>query len=188
MLDAYPKVIISKDGTAALLRPLVPEDEGALNDFFSRIPENERWFRKENVSDPQVVRRWIRNLDYAVVLRMVAVKEADGRIIASLSLHRRSFGYLSHIGYIRIMVDPAYRAQRLGTWMLLDMVKLAMEMGVEKLVAELVAGVEEAALHAAHKLDFFKEAVLHDYVKDPEGRSHDLIIMVKTLHRDWSDF
>jgi RimJ/RimL family protein N-acetyltransferase len=86
------------------------------------------------------------------------------------------------------MVDPAFRAQRLGTWMLLDMVKLAMEAGLEKLVAELVAGVEEAAIRAAARLDFFREAVLRDYVKDQDGQPRDLVIMVKTLHRDWSDF
>ena len=42
-----------------------------------------------------------------------------------------------------------------------------------------VAGVEEAAVNAAHKLDFFEEAVLRDYVKDPQGNYHDLMIMVK---------
>ena len=72
--------------------------------------------------------------------------------------------------------------------MLLDTIRLAMSMGIEKLVAEFVAGVEDAAVNAAHKLDFFEQAVLKDYVKDRQGRYRDLIIMVKTLHRDWSDF
>jgi len=70
----------------------------------------------------------------------------------------------------------------------LDAVKLAMSMGVEKLVAEFVAGVEEPAVHAAHKLDFFEQAVLKDYVKDRRGAYRDLIIMVKNVHREWSDF
>jgi L-amino acid N-acyltransferase YncA len=188
MLDAYPKVIITKDGTAVLLRPMIPEDEEQLRAFFSRIPERERWFRREDVSDPSVVHQWVEKMDYQRVLPMVAVTEADGTIIANMSMHRRTFGCLSHVGHIRIMVDPAYRAQRLGTWMLLDMVKLAMGFGVEKLVAELVAGVEDSALRAVQKLDFFKEAVLENYVKDQEGKARDLIIMVKTLHREWSDF
>lgn len=188
MLDAYPKLVVLKDGTTVLLRPMVAEDEARLNAFFARIPERERWFRRENVSDPSVIRQWFEHMDYQRVLPMVAVRESDGMIVANLSLHRRPWGCLSHVGHIRIMVDPAYRGQRLGTWMLLDLVKLAMGMGVEKLVAEFVSGVEDAALRGVQKLDFFKAAVLEDYVKDPKGEYHDLIIMVKNLHRDWSDF
>lgn len=188
MFDAYPKLVVLKDGTPVLLRPMVLEDEAGLNHFFSRIPENEKWFRRENVSDPKVIRTWFQQMDYQRVLPMVAVRESDGLIVANLSLHRRSWGCLSHVGHIRIMVDPVYRGQRLGTWMLLDLVKLAMGMGVEKLVAEFVAGVEDAAMRGVQKLDFFKAAVLEDYVKDPQGGYHDLVIMVKNLHRDWSDF
>jgi hypothetical protein len=72
--------------------------------------------------------------------------------------------------------------------MLLDLVKLAMGMGVEKIVAEFVSGIEDAAMRGVEKLDFFKAAVLEKHVKDPEGNYHDLVIMVKNLHRDWSDF
>ena len=68
------------------------------------------------------------------------------------------------------MVDPAYRQQRIGTWMLLDAIKLAMDIGIEILVAEFVSGVEEAARNAAQKLDFFEQAVLKDYVKDRQGK------------------
>jgi RimJ/RimL family protein N-acetyltransferase len=188
MLESYPKVIVTKDGTHAMLRPLARGDERALEAFFARIPHEERWFRRERVDDPEVIRQWMANLDYDRVLPMVAVHAGDGRIIANLSLHRRTFGCRKHIGHVRVMVDPAFRSQRLGTWMLLDMVKLAMEAGLEKLVAELVAGVEEAAIRAAARLDFFREAVLRDYVKDQDGQPRDLVIMVKTLHRDWSDF
>jgi L-amino acid N-acyltransferase YncA len=72
--------------------------------------------------------------------------------------------------------------------MLLDIIRLAMGLGIEKLVAEFVADVETAAIHAAHKLDFFKVATLPEYVKDREGRYHDLLVMIKNLHQDWSDF
>ena len=72
--------------------------------------------------------------------------------------------------------------------MILDSVKLAMDLGIEKLIAEFVDGVEEGAITAAKKLDFHQEAVLKDYVKDRQGRDRDLIIMVKNLYRDWSDF
>jgi len=188
MLENYPKEIVTKDGNPVLLRPLVKEDEEQLSAFVLRIPEDERWFLRDAVDDPEIMRKWIDDLDYRRVLPMVAVNPEDGSIVAYVRLHRRPVDCVRHIAHLRIMVDPAYRHQRLGTWMLLDTIKLAMNMGIEKLVAEFVSNVEQAALHAAHKLDFFEHAVLKDYVKDRQGKYHDLIIMVKTLHRDWSDF
>ena len=188
MLEGYPKEIMSKDGTPILLRPLVLEDEQQLSEFFARIPEDERWFLRDNVADPAVMHLWIKNVDYDRILPLVAVRQEDNTIIANVRLHRRPSECLHHIAHLRIMVDPAYRHQRLGTWMLLDTIRLAMSVGIEKLVAEFIVGVEDAAMNAAHKLDFFEEAVLKDYVKDRQGRYRDLIIMVKTLHRNWSDF
>ncbi len=188
MLDEYPKEIMSKDGTPVLIRPLVKDDEQGLMAFFSRIPEEERWFLRDNIADPDIMRDWIRKLDFKRVLPLVAVREEDNTIIANIRLHRRPSECLAHIAHLRIAVDPAYRNQRIGSWMLLDAVKLAMSMGIEKLVAEFVADVEDAAMHAAHKMDFFEQAILKDYVKDRRGAYRDLIIMVKTVHRDWSDF
>jgi RimJ/RimL family protein N-acetyltransferase len=188
MFEGYPKEIMTKDGTPILLRPLAPEDEQRLADFFSRIPEDERWFLREDLADPDIISRWIRNLDYNRIVAMVAVRQDDGTIIANVRLHRRPADCLRHVAHLRIMVDPAYRQQRIGTWMLLDTIKLAMDIGIEILVAEFVAGVEEAARNAAYKLDFFQQAVLKEYVKDRQGKYRDLIIMTKTLQRDWSDF
>jgi L-amino acid N-acyltransferase YncA len=188
MLENYPKEIVTKDGNPVLLRPLVREDEEQLAAFFARIPEEERWFLRDAVDDPEIMRAWLDNLDYERILPMVAINPDEGTIVANVRLHRRPVDCMRHIAHLRVMVDPAYRHQRLGTWMLLDTIKLAMNMGIEKLVAEFVGNVEGAAMNAAHKLDFFEQAVLKDYVKDRHGKYHDLIIMVKTLHKEWSDF
>jgi RimJ/RimL family protein N-acetyltransferase len=179
---------VTKDGTPILIRPLGRDDEQRLNDFFERVPIEERWFLRHKMDEPEVVRKCMEEVGSSHVLPMVAVRQDDQTIIANVSLHRRESACMEHLAHLRIMVDPGYRHQRVGTWMLLDVIRLAMAIGLEKLVAEFVAGVEEAAINAAHKLDFFEEAVLRDYVKDPQGNYRDLIIMVKKLHRDWSDF
>jgi L-amino acid N-acyltransferase YncA len=187
MFDDYPKEIITKDGLPVLLRPLVPEDENKLLELFARIPEDERWFLRENLADPAVMHEWIQHLDYSRLLPLVAVTQ-DGTIIGNVRLHKRPSDCLAHVAHLRINVDPEYRQQRIGTWMLLDTIKLAMNIGIEILVAEFVSGVEEAAKNGAHKLDFYEKGVLKDYVKDRQGKYRDLIIMLKTLQRDWGDF
>jgi ribosomal protein S18 acetylase RimI-like enzyme len=83
---------------------------------------------------------------------------------------------------------PEFRQKRLGTWLLLDLIQLAMDRGLEMLRADLVAGAEEAAIEAVQKFDFFKFAELKEYVKDIHGNRQDMVIMVKRLHKEWSDF
>ena len=47
---------------------------------------------------------------------------------------------------------------------------------------------EDNAIESARKLDFFKVALIPEYVKSPRGMRYDLQIMVKRLHRTWADF
>ena len=182
----YPKEVVLKDGTEAVIRPLEKNDEELLRQFFAKMPESDRWYMKYDVMDPKVLREWFAKLDTGRVFATVAL--CREHIIGHASLHMQEFGCTKHIGRLRVMVIPEFRHKRLGTWMLLNLIRLAMDRGLEELRADFIVGVEDAAIDSAHKLDFFEKALLADYVVDPLGKRHDLKIMVKRLHRDWSDF
>jgi RimJ/RimL family protein N-acetyltransferase len=188
MIKDYPKAIVTKDGNSVLLRPVVLDDEERLRTFFNELPQNELWFLRDKLNDPDVLHKWIQHLDYDRILPIVAVREDNGEIIANLRLYRPVSKSIRHIAHIRVMVAPAYRHLKVGSWMIMDCIKLAMDLGIEKLIAEFIAGREDAAISAAGKLGFHREAVLPDYVRDREGQDRDLIIMVKNLRREWSDF
>lgn len=188
MLRKYPKDIVTSHGLPLVLRPLVREDEKALTEFFSRLSDEERWFRRHNLADPAVLREWIEDLDHDRILILVAVDPANGHIVGNARLHRRPTQCLRHIAHLRLMVDPMYRNRGVGTQILLDITELAKEACIERLVAEFVIGVEDAAMIAAKKMDFFQQAVLHNYLKDRDGNYHDLSIMVKILEQGMSDF
>ena len=185
MLEEYPKEAILKDGTRVTLRPLEREDAERLAAFFQRIPEDDRWYLRHDVSDPATVRQWALQVDYERVIPIVAVNEK--RIVGDATLHRRRYGSSRHVGEVRIVIDPDYRSKRLGTWMLLDLVQLATGLGLEKLVAE-AASNETAALKAIRRLDFVREAVISEFHKDRAGNECDLVIMVKNLAPTWTDF
>jgi RimJ/RimL family protein N-acetyltransferase len=187
MGEDYRKLLKIRDGVSVLLRPLQVSDEEPLRKFLARIPDQERWFLREDSSETNATTEWIRNLDYSKVLPLVAVKVDDGGIIANIQMHRPLAECLRHIAHIRVMVDPQYRRQALGPNLLLAAVKLAMDIGIEKLAAEFVADIHESAIKAALKLDFFEQARLKDYVKGRDGKYYDLIIMVKTLQADWDN-
>ncbi len=182
----YPKEVILKDRTEAIIRPLEKDDESMLIYFYKSIPEKDRWYLKYDVTNKAVIHKWIEDIDKGLVFSIVAA--AKNRIIAHAGLLTHEFGCTKHVGRLRIMVDSKYQHKRLGTWMLLDLIQLGMDKGLDDIRADFVIGEEDPAIESAHKLDFFKVATLKDYVKSSRGTRYDLQIMVKRLHKTWGDF
>lgn len=180
----YPKEVVMKDGTEAVIRPLEKRDESALVQFYAGLPAQDRWFMRYDVNDPVIIRSWID--DSAKIFSIVAV--VDGDIVAHARLHMREAGCYHHMGRLRILVQPAYRSKRLGTWMLLDLIQFAMDKGLQELRADFVLEHERTAIDTAYKLDFFRKAILEEFIEGPDGKRHDMMIMTKRLHRNWGDF
>ena len=67
-----------------IVRPLHPEDRDALVRFLAQVPDDDRNFFKQDVSDPEVVQRW---LDDTNATRLVGVDD-DGEIAAELAIVR----------------------------------------------------------------------------------------------------
>lgn len=184
----YPRPMILKDGSEVWLRPLDSKTDGdQLLDFYRRIPATDRWYLLNDVSDERIVRDIILNYDPRLVIPIVATGE-DGRILGKATLYRYFPGARGHIARIRVVLDPWQRHQRLGTYMLLDLIQLAVNMGLNILVIEYIRGIEDQAIQAAATLDFFEQAVLPNHVKDPRGNYYDLVLMVKRLHQGYEDY
>jgi GNAT superfamily N-acetyltransferase len=182
----YPKEIILKDGTGVTLRPMKPGDENALFEMFKLFSEDELWFLNHDVSDPRLFEDWVKGLDLNRVVSIVALLE--GCIIANAALMVKDYGAKSHIGKVRIAVVPSFREKRLGTWMLLDLVNVAMAIGLKTVVMRLVQEKDAYVISGVRKLDFIEEAVLEDYVLDREGNPCNLVIMTKRLPTEWDQF
>jgi len=186
MLKDYPKEVLLKDGTGVTLRPLQEGDEHLLTKMFNRFSEIDKWFLDPEEVEPELILNRVKSMDSERFISIVAVLE--GQIIAHATLSRKQYGAESHVGTIRISVDPSFREKRLGTWMLLDLINLAMAMDLETLVMQLIEDKDSSVIRGVKKLDFTEEAVLKDYVKDRKGNLHNLVIMVKRLHHGWDDF
>jgi GNAT superfamily N-acetyltransferase len=182
----YPKECILKDCSEAVIRPLEPGDEVKLQQFYSRIPEADRWNLRYDATDPEVIRSWMGKMAAGNVISILA--QCGDQIVAHGSLRHRTYGITRHVGRFHIAVLPEYRNKRLGTWVLLDLVQMAMDKGLELMRADLVVGKEDAAIEAVRKLDFVKRAQLKDYAQDPQGNKYDMVVMIKRLHKGWSDF
>jgi len=60
----YPKDVKLKDGSTVTLKPFERKDKEALFTFFQRLPEGDRIFLKDDVSDPAIIDRWATELNY----------------------------------------------------------------------------------------------------------------------------
>jgi L-amino acid N-acyltransferase YncA len=172
-------VYLTEDNDNITIRPMAPEDKDKLLDFFRRIPQEDRFYLKEDVTSPQVIQRWAENLDYSRALPLLAIM--DNKIVGDGTLHHRRAGARRHIGEVRIVVDPAYRNRGVGRGLLHKLTEIALDKGLEKLMFEVVVDTEAAAKHTAQILGFVPVAVLPAHIKDYCGNAHDLMIMEMRL-------
>ena len=178
-ISTYPKLLPLRDGEEVAIRPMVSGDEGTLLDFFLRLPEEDRFYLKDDVTAPGVIAGWVRDLDYERVFPLLAVQH--DRIVGDATLHRRRGGAHRHMGEVRVTVDPALRGRGLGTALLRELVDCASQVGLETLVFELIEGVQDEAIDAARRAGFLVAARLANHVKDMQGTPHDLVIMSMLL-------
>lgn len=188
-IGIYPKKVTLRDGTALTLRPMVREDADGLLQFFLSVPEQERWFLKEDVTSPRTVQRWADEIDYKRSLPILALTD-DGRIVADAVLIRRRGGSRAHVGEYRVVVAPDFRQRGLGVTLIRELCDIANDAGLEKVVAEMVVGAEDSAIKAAEWLGFYKVATLEGMAKDQGGRDCDVVIMAMPLGKyyEWSKF
>ena len=171
----YQKTGVLKDGSRVILRPMVKEDRDKLLEFFRGLDEKDILFLRTDVRDPAVIDHWVKNIDYQKVFPLLA--EADGRIVGDATLHMRKVGWKRHLGNIRLVVARDYQGKGLGSLLINEVVELAGEFGLEKLIAEI--HLQAAKAMATFKTAGFSvKAVFEDLVKDPQGHNSDLVVMV----------
>lgn len=161
------------------LRSLEPDDLDALNSLFERVPEGDRTFFKEDVLDTEVVAAWAHDRH---ARRIIAVD--DGAVVAYAAVIP-GVGWSSHVGELRLVVDPAYRRRGLGTALAQRGMLEAFELGLHKLSVEVVAD-QAAAIQLFQVLGFGGEAILRDHVRDRDGRLHDLIVLAHVVDENWA--
>jgi L-amino acid N-acyltransferase YncA len=160
------------------VRRLEPRDRVAVERFLRRVPEGDRTFFKEDVGDPEVVAAWVR----PGAARSLAVEGDDvlgyGAVVPLQ-------GWSSHVGEVRVIVDPDHRGQGIGKALARQAVLEALSLGLTKLVVEVVADQEPTiAMFRSHGFD--PEALLKDHVRDQKGEVRDLMILALSVEASYS--
>jgi L-amino acid N-acyltransferase YncA len=160
------------------IRRIEPGDRAALERFLDEISDADRTFLKEDVADPDVVAAWVLPGD----ARSIAVEGGDVvGYVAVIALH----GWSSHVGEVRIVVDPDHRGRGVGQALARHAVLEALELGVAKLVVEVIAD-QEALIAMFVALGFEPEALLIDHVRDRSGELRDLLVLAHSVQDQWA--
>lgn len=179
LLDGFPKHLDLADGATVVVRPLRQSDQPALLAFFRAIPEPDRWWLREDVSDPTVIRHWLASLDYDRVLPLVAL--VGESIVADATLHRRGFGARQRNAEVRMVVAPPYRGLGLAYALLAELCEIAAAAGLARVEAEIAGRAQSGAREAVEQFGFEHLATLPDHLVGPDGRPHDLHYLVYRL-------
>ena len=183
-MDIYPKTMSLNDKTLVTLRPLTQHDRGLLDQFFISLPEEDKFYLREDVSNPEIVDRFFKDLDYNKIFPIIAMDE--GKIVAFGTLYLNTFGWQKYNGEIRISVLKEFQNKGLGTLITAELVKDAFNRGLHKLDG-VFSSDQENAMKAFENVGFKKDAVLRKHVINKKNEPRDLILMTNDVNELWKE-
>ncbi|MCL5884110.1 MAG: GNAT family N-acetyltransferase [Deltaproteobacteria bacterium] len=174
-LDRYPRDISLRDGARITLRPMTREDVDRLWAFFREIPSIDKIFFREDVDRREVVERWAEQLDYDVILPILALH--GDRVVGDATLHRNGSGWKQRVGTVRIQIAPDFRHRGLGTAMIREIRHVGEKAALNYLLAEVIEE-QQGAIGAFEKMGFERAVVHRNFVNDQKGMLHNLVVLL----------
>jgi len=162
------------------IRLLGARDRQAVQRFLERIPEGDRTFFKEDVDEPEVLAAWVRP-----GTRDARLLAFDGADVLGYGAVVPLQGWSSHVGEVRVIVDPAHRGRGIGRALARQAVMEALNLGLTKMVVEVVAA-EESTIGMFRSHGFEPEALLKDHVRDQAGELRDLMILAHSVEESFA--
>ena len=149
-------------------------DEAAVLDFAKQLPTHDLLFLPRNISEPKVLAAWIKEIERGSITSLLAVK--SGRVVGCGTIVRDPLSWSPHVGEIRNVVLPDVRGQGVGRALSQETFALALSIGLEKLLVQMTVD-QTGAIAIFEGLGFRAEALLHDHVRDLNGKTHDIVVL-----------
>lgn len=170
----YPRTVIIQQDREVEIWPMTVDDAPALLNFYRSLPPEDLLYLREDVTSPHAMQRWIDGLESDQGWHLLAGYE--GRIIADGELDHQFYGWLQHIGEVRLVVDPAFRGSGLSHLIVQEILAQAVDEGLHKVMVQMTVD-QVSALHLFSRVGFRREALLREHAMDQHGQLRDLIIM-----------
>jgi GNAT superfamily N-acetyltransferase len=160
------------------ITPLSAADIDRVVAFFERVPEGDRTFFKEPVDGSSTIAGWLTDGS----TRILAI---DDDTVVGYAGVIPGVGWSSHVGELRLVVDPNRRREGLGAALAKAALAAALTGGRSKVVVEAIA-TQDATIALFAGLGFQPEALLVDHVRDAGGELHDLMVLALQADETWS--
>jgi L-amino acid N-acyltransferase YncA len=176
-LKTFREMVTLKDGVQVLLRPMVKEDRSHLDQLYLHASDDDIRYLRDDVKNPAILQGWCDNLNYDIVLPVLAL--VKDRAVGNGSL-RFFKGPKRHVGEVRLFLSKEFRKRGLGMKILRVLVEFARRQGLSMLVAEITAD-QTKVVHAFEQTGFKTNCTLHDFFMFPDGDYSDIILMTMDL-------
>jgi RimJ/RimL family protein N-acetyltransferase len=170
---SYPRTIVC-NGSAVEFRHMAPADEAAVLDFARKLPVHDLLFLPRDISEPKVLSAWIKEIERGSIISLLAIR--SDKVVGCGTVVRDPYSWSPHVGEIRMVVSTDARGSGVGRALTQETFALALEAGLEKIVAQMTVD-QQGAIAVFESLGFKAEALLRDHVKDKSGSAHDLVVL-----------
>ncbi len=178
--DTETHVHALRDGSEITIGPMGPQHRMLLLQFARSLSDHDLLFLRRDITVPAEVDDWIADLEAGRSYTQVALR--DGVLLGYAAVSRSNARWRRHVAELRVLTAPSTRGQGLGRLLTNDAFRLAVDIGIEKMVAQMTPD-QEAAISVFYRLGFEQEARLLAEVKDRSGRKHDLIVLSHDVSR-----
>ena len=173
MSRAYPRTMSCVGGDIEF-RLLTEADEPAVLAFAQALPAHDLLFLRRDIGQPKVVAAWLEATRNGAIVTVLATR--GGAVVGCATIVRDELSWSRHVGELRVIVAPDLRGVGLGQKLTQECFAIALETGLEKLMAQMTVD-QVGAIAVFEGLGFRAEALLHDHVKDRDGKTHDIVIL-----------
>lgn len=172
-----PRTTMLRDGREVTIRLLEEGDHDAMLAFGAALPEDDWLYLELDFHNPNTIARLV-NAAAAENWRQVVAVAGD--LIVGYSNVRLLPGWKSHVGDSHLVIRQGWRRSGLGTALAQTILEAARDLGVEKVIAEMLEAQTAGRAIFKH-LGFHVEGILNDHVCDHHGKRHDMLIMAYQL-------
>lgn len=169
----YPRRVKTEAGEVEF-RHMTAADEAAVLAFAKKLPVHDLLFIPRDISEPKVLSAWIKEIERGGMTSLLAVK--SGAVVGCGTIVRDELSWSSHVGEIRMVVSKDVRGTGVGRALSQEIFALALEAGVEKIVAQMTVD-QRGAIALFESLGFKAEALLREQVRDKAGKAYDIVVL-----------
>ena len=155
----FPKTIEDPGGPVEF-RYMTGADRDGVLVFAQQLPTHDLLFLPRDISQPKVLDAWVREIDRGALTTLLAVRK--GIVLGCATIVRDPLSWSPHVAELRAVLLPSARGTGLGRRLVAEGFRLAVSLGIEKIVAQMTAD-QAGAIAVFETMGYRAEALLRDH-------------------------